>query len=378
MSNFFSASIVEFMKEGNIVFVAAPRDRYSDVLIEKGCVFYPINLDRSGMGIIKELTSFFDIYQLIKKLQPHVVLNFTPKLIIYGAIAASFNRVKVINSVAGLGSIFTGKGLKSWVGKVLLRISQPFADHVIFQNNDDMQTYIKHKFISSQHTSRVNGIGIDLNRFTPAIAPDDGVVRFILFSRMLKTKGINQFVSAAEQVSRYYENTLSNCNNIAPKVEFALLGFVDETHPQAISLEQLQCWEQHSSVCYLGESDDISSIVKNYDCVVLPSYYREGIPQCLIEACSMSKPVITTDNVGCRETVIHNTTGYLVEPKSVEALTKAMIDMIELTHAERLLFGHQGRLKAERDFCHIRVSKHYMQIIDEVTFNDGEPLEIVA
>ncbi len=363
--NFFRSSISEFMRDGNQVFVLAPRDAYTDRLINLGCIYKEIEVFRSGINPYQELKTFYKLYRIQGYVKPDVVLNFTPKINIYSTITAKLHRIPVVNSVAGLGSIFTEVGFKSFLGKSLLRLTQPFANHIIFQNPDDWNIYLESQFVKKECSSRVHGIGINLEYFKPHCAPDDNVVRFILVARMLKNKGVIDFVNAAVKVDEHYKIRKLAGFSI-PEYSFSLLGFVDEENPQGIPLEQLQQWHNNTVVNYLGATDDVYNIVKSQDCVVLPSYYREGVPQCLIEACAMAKPIITTDNVGCRETVTHDESGYIVPPRSVPELKEAMIKMIEIDHQDRLNFGRNGHEKAVRDFCHLKISRHYLDIIENV------------
>ncbi|MGL6315395.1 glycosyltransferase family 4 protein [Vibrio sp. WXL103] len=364
--NFFRSSITEFMSNGNRVYVLSPYDRYADKLNQLGCEHFDLDMDRSGISLSQEVRTMRRINVVMSALQPDCVLNFTPKLNIYSALMAKLQKRPVINSVAGLGSIFTEKSIKATVGKQLLRLTQPLADHVVFQNPDDWQIYLDNDYVKQENSSRVHGIGIDLSQFVPHEAPDDGITRFILVARMLKSKGVQEFVHAAQAVEEHYA-VRELAGETIPKFEFSLLGFVDETNPQGVSQAQLKYWHDNTLVDYLGETDDVFSVVKDYDCVVLPSYYREGIPQCLIEAASMAKPIITTDNVGCRETVEDGKSGLLVKPQSVPELKEAMIQMIELGHKRRLVYGRKGRRKAERDFCHLKISQHYLDVIKSVS-----------
>lgn len=363
--NFFSHSIRDFIKSHYQVHVLAPYDKYTEKLLELGCVYHDLSIDRSGANLVSEMKSLFCIYKTISKLSPDCVINFTPKLNIYSVLVCKTLNISVVNSIAGLGSIISERGFKPWLGRLLLRFTQPLADHIIFQNNDDLSVYLSNKFAVRDKTSRVNGIGVKLDKFVPHEADDDGIVRFILFARMLKNKGVVEFVEAAEAVSKYYIKQ-RKVSKFSPKVEFALLGFIDESNPQGISKSLLNFWNDQSYVEYLGETDDVFSIVKEYDCVVLPSYYREGIPQCLIESCAMAKPIITTNNVGCKETVIDGKSGYIIPPKNVSELTEAMLKMVSLSHSARIEMGKVGRKKAVRDFCHTQVSQHYMKIIKQV------------
>ncbi len=363
--NFFRSSIREFLAKGERVYIIAPKDDVSEKLVDMGCQFSTIKVNRSGASIVTELQTVIQLSRLIKQINPDFLLNFTPKMNIYGALIGYALGVKVINSVAGLGSIFSEKGLKPWLGKKLLRLTQPLANHTIFQNLDDQQVYIENNFVRKANCSRVKGIGIDLQYFKSCQSKDDGIVKFILVARMLKNKGIIEFIKAAENVDRYYQEMKEKGQRV-PNYAFSLLGFVDLQNPQAITASQLQKWNDTTLVKYLGGTDDVLSVVKDYDCVVLPSYYREGMPQCLIEACAMAKPIITTDNVGCKETVEHNVTGYIVAKKDVKSLQNAFIKMIELPHQKRILFGKNGRAKAEKEFCHLIVSTHYLAVMSDI------------
>ncbi|MCL1067027.1 glycosyltransferase family 4 protein [Shewanella olleyana] len=363
--NFFKASIIEFLNAGHKVYVLAPLDKYSSQLEDLGCSYSAVGVDRSGARISSEVSTLYSLYKHISQIKPDVVLNFTPKMNIYSTLVSRVLGVKVINSVAGLGSIFTEKGLKSKLGKVLLKLTQPLAHHVVFQNNEDKEIYLANRLVVSEKCSRVHGIGLDLASFPVHHSIDDNCTRFILVARMLKNKGVIDFVEAAKKVTQHYN--LKNAINVKKvNVEFSLLGFVDEQNPQRITYEQLMEWDANSGVNYLGETDDVFSIVKDQDCVVLPSFYREGLPQCLIEACSMGKPIITTHNVGCRDAVDDGVNGILVKPKSQDELVSAMVAIVESGHQQRVDMGMLGRKKAETEFCHLKISKHYLDIINRV------------
>jgi len=358
--NFLRPILFELHSAGYNLILVAPKDDYSGKLQALGYDYIELKLDRSGANLFNELKSLVRFISIYRKVKPSCILNFTPKVNIYSTLAGKLLRVPVINSVAGLGSIFTEKGIKSRLGKFLLKLTQPLAKHTVFQNNDDWSIYIKHSFISKEKSSKVNGLGIDLTEFTPWQREEDNSISFILFARMLKNKGVVEFVEAA----RIVRKSLSNGERSDVKLKFSLLGFVDTDNPQGIYSSQLEFWHKEGVVDYLGKTDRVYEVVKQYDCVVLPSYYREGMPQCLIEAAAMAKPIITTDNVGCRDIVEHDKTGYLVKPKSVESLASAMFKFIDLSYESRMAMGKKGREKAETDFSHIHVAKHYLCIIN--------------
>jgi glycosyltransferase involved in cell wall biosynthesis len=297
------------------------------------------------------LFSFFRIYRLLR---PDVVLNFTPKNNIYSTIAASFFDVKVVNNIAGLGMVFINDNYTSKLARFLYKTSQPRAHKIFFQNDDDKNIFLQYKLAPINILDRIPGSGADLERFSFTSSQDDGVVRFLLIARMLYDKGIGHYVEAARKLkAQYGEN-----------VEFNLLGFLDVNNPSAVSQSDMECWVQEGVVNYWGATDTVELEIAKVDCVVLPSFYREGVPKALLEACAMGKPIVTTDNVGCKETVDHGVNGYLCNPRSTESLIMQLEKMINHTHVERLKMGEQSRLKVEREFDEKIVISKYINAIE--------------
>ncbi|WP_131825537.1 glycosyltransferase, partial [Salinivibrio kushneri] len=203
-------------------------------------------------------------------------------------------------------------------------------------------------------TDRLPGSGVDLSRFSARLSDDDGKVRFLVVARMLYDKGIGHYVEAARRLKAEYGD----------RVECRLLGFVGVNNPTAVSKEEMQQWVDEGVVTYLGVSDKVEDEMAEVDCVALPSFYREGVPKSLLEAGAMAKPIITTDNVGCRETVDHTVNGYLCEPKSTESLYAAMKEMIEVGHSQRLIMGQASREKMQSTFDEKIIIKKYMDAVE--------------
>ncbi|QLO12771.1 glycosyltransferase family 4 protein [Citrobacter freundii] len=295
-------------------------------------------------------------YQIFLRLKPDLVFNFTPKVNIYSTLAAQFVKAKVVNNIAGLGSLFVSHSLASRIAKLLYRISQPLADFVFFQNEEDRKLFLDAGIVKQQFTDRLPGSGVDLSRFVVTPAPDDGSVRFILVARMLREKGVELYVEAARQLHQQY-----------PNLEFNLLGFIDEDNPSGISRTQIEQWQNDGTINYLGTTDDVTKVLANQDCVVLPSYYREGVPKSLLEAAAMGKPIVTTDNVGCRETVDNGLSGFLCTPNDLLSLKNALDKIITMTHAQRKKFGCTGRIKIENEFDENMIIKAYLSQLTNLT-----------
>ncbi|MGA6462666.1 glycosyltransferase family 4 protein [Klebsiella sp. K794] len=354
--NFRKGTIQALLEKGCDVIAVAPVDPYSEKLRELGCHFEPLYMDRGSTNPIKDMRTTWHYYQIFLRLKPDLVFNFTPKVNIYSTLAAQFVKAKVVNNIAGLGSLFVSHSLASRIAKLLYRISQPLADFVFFQNEEDRKLFLDAGIVKQQFTDRLPGSGVDLSRFVVTPAPDDGSVRFILVARMLREKGVELYVEAARQLHQQY-----------PNLEFNLLGFIDEDNPSGISRTQIEQWQNDGTINYLGTTDDVTKVLANQDCVVLPSYYREGVPKSLLEAAAMGKPIVTTDNVGCRETVDNGLSGFLCTPNDLLSLKNALDKIITMTHAQRKKFGCTGRIKIENEFDENMIIKAYLSQLTNLT-----------
>ncbi|EKO3977148.1 glycosyltransferase family 4 protein [Vibrio fluvialis] len=351
--NFRKNTIISLINNGFQVIAIAPKDGYSRKLFELGCDFIHVDIDQGGTNPIKDIKTLIRFSSVYSKVKPSVVLNFTPKNNIYGTLAAKLCRAKVINNIAGLGMVFINESITAKVARFLYKISQRKADKIFFQNEDDRKLFLDNKLADVSITERLPGSGVDLTRFTLQPAADDGVVRFLLVARMLYDKGIGHYVDAARALKAKHGDG----------VEFQLLGFVGVNNPSAITESEMQAWVDDGIVNYLGVSDNVEEDIAKVDCMVLPSFYREGVPKSLLEAGAMGKPIVTTDNVGCRETVDDGVNGYLCELRSTESLIEKLELMIQMTHEQRLEMGRQSRLKIEREFDEQIVINKYLDAV---------------
>lgn len=353
--NFRRNTITALVDAGYQVVAIAPKDDYSPKLESLGASFCHINIDQGGTNPVKDIGTFFSFIKIFKSVKPDVVLSFTPKNNIYGTLAGHFVGSKSVNNIAGLGMVFINEGLTSKIAKFLYKISQSKASKIFFQNEDDKKLFLESRLAPSYLVDRLPGSGADLNRFQVRPANDDGIIRFLLIARMLYDKGIGHYVEAARALKSKYGD----------KVEFRLLGFLDVNNPSAVSSSDMQKWVKEGIVNYLGTSDCVEEEIAKVDCMVLPSFYREGVPKSLLEAGAMGKPIITTDNVGCRETVDDGVNGYLCEARSTESLIEKLELIIQMSHELRLNMGRQSRLKIEREFDEQIVINKYLDAVKE-------------
>lgn len=357
--NFRKNTIISLINKGYRVIAISPKDQYSEKLEELGAEFIHVAIDQGGTNPLNDVKTFFSLLMIFRKARPDVVLNFTPKNNIYGTLAASIVGVKSINNIAGLGMVFINENLTSKIARFLYKISQPKATKIFFQNEDDKKLFEKYKLAPVSITDRLPGSGADLSRFTLYPASDDGVIRFLLIARMLYDKGIGEYVHAARVLKQKYGS----------KVEFNLLGFLDVNNPSAVSKSDMQSWVDEGIVNYLGTSDCVENEISKVDCMVLPSFYREGVPKSLLEAGAMGKPIVTTDNVGCRETVDDGINGYLCTPRCSDSLVEKLDLMINHSHEKRLAMGIASRRKIEEEFDEAIVINKYLDAVDKCLKN---------
>ena len=350
--NFRYNLIKELKKEGyEIVLISTP-DKYTEIL-KKEFEFYPIYIDSKSTNPIKESLIYRSFYKALKETKPDILLTFTIKPNIYGTLAAKKLGIKTINNISGLGSLFLGGSISTKIGKLLYKKALSKTDKVFFQNRDDLELFLKENLVSKEKCDILPGSGVNLEKFKPVkIEKKDNIFRFLLIARMLWDKGIGEYVEAAKILKQKYKN-----------VEFLLLGAIGVDNPTAIPKEKIKEWEEKGLVRYLGTTDNVGQEIAKADCVVLPSYYREGVPRVLLEAAAMEKPIITTNNVGCKETVDNGINGFLCEVKNPKDLADKMEKMLNLSEKERIKMGKAGRKKMEREFDEKIIIRKYLQLI---------------
>lgn len=315
-------------------------------------------MSRSGMNIKEELGTLRFLYLLYKREKPDVVHHVGMKTILWGTLAAKFAKVNgVVNAVSGLGGFFAEDN-KSILAKVMPKVLRN-SHHgqnllVIFQNHEDETMYVKKGIISNNQVRFIKGSGVNLNDFCYTQELTDGKINAILTARMIVEKGVFLLTEAAERLRKDYES----------KVEFWLVGGLDD-HPGAITKEQLDAVCDGKYIKWLGYRTDVKELLQQSHIVAFPSYYMEGLPKSLIEACAIGRPIITTQSIGCKDTVDDGVNGFLIPPKNVDALTdklKILIDDAEL----RQKMGKAGRKKAEKEFSLDVVIEKHLSIYNEL------------
>lgn len=360
--NFRSNLINALVNDGHEVLAIAPLDAYSErlTMINDRVKFEPIKIDQSGTNPFKDIRTSVSFLRIYRKSAPAAVLNFTPKNNIYSTLAASRLGIPIINNIAGLGSVFINEGPVAFIARQLYRHSQNRAEKIFFQNKEDMDLFLQANFVDCKRTERLPGSGVDLARFQFTPLPDDGKIRFLLVARLLYEKGIKEYMLAAKNLKEKY-----------PHVEFRLLGFLDANNPSAIPKHVIQAWHDEGILTYLGATDRVEEEIIKAHCMVLPSYYREGVPRSLLEGAAMGRPIITTDNVGCRETVEHNVTGFLCNSRDAASLQSAMESLITLDRASLHSMGKNSRDLVQKNFDENIVIDRYVHSLRTLLQTQG-------
>src|SRR5690606_6264775 len=275
-----------------------------------------------------------------------------------GNFAKIGTRIKSLNWITGLG--FYGLESRNWrdkISKILMTKLYKYSfnknDILVFQNKDDV-AFFKERGILKQKRFRITpGSGINLDKFTPSV-PDTSIVKFIFVGRLIETKGIRLFIRAAEVLKKQFHD-----------LEFIVIGGLDEGNPNAIQKEEIDVLMKKGTVTYLGHVDNVISYVSDSSVFVLPSMYREGVPRSILEALSLGRAIITTDNVGCRETVIKNYNGILIPKNSIEDLINAM-SFLYNNRNKIIEYGQNSRKLAEDKFDVSIVNRIMLNSLEEL------------
>lgn len=354
--NFRGVLLAAIARAGHETIACAPG--YDPTVVEQlknfGVKYEPIFLDRTGIQPLHDAKTMICLVRLLQRIQPDMTLGYTIKPVIFGSLAARLAGVpNRFSLITGLGFSFVDSpnpSLKKCALNHLIRLLYRFSLStnrvVFFQNPDDRNLFAQSKLVNPTQAVVINGSGIDLNYFYRAPIQASGPV-FLLIARLLKDKGIREYIDAAQLIKRNHPETI-----------FLLVGPTD-SNPAAISIEEIATWNSSGSVEYLGEVSDVRPVIARSTVYVLPSY-REGMPRTILEAMSMGRPIITTDVPGCRETVIEGYNGFLVTPRSSTSLAEAMKRFI--IHPELVTqMGNNSRAIAKEKFDVNTVNEHMMK-----------------
>jgi glycosyltransferase involved in cell wall biosynthesis len=345
----------DFIKNGHTVIALGqePEVDWNDKFNEYNIEYRQLYVERNGTNPLKDIKTYRMLYKFMKNEKPDKVFTYQAKTIIYGSIAAKLNDItEVYPLIAGLGSIFRGTGFKNKIVKTILKIEYRIAckcsKKVFFQNNDDKNGFVSNGLIEDDKTVIINGSGVNLEKFRPT--PPTKECAFLFIGRLIKDKGIMEYLEACKEVKIKY-----------PNIRCLLVGPYD-SNPSALKPEELKTYIESGVIEYYGEQSDVGPFIAKCSTYILPSYH-EGTPKTVLEAMAIGRPIITSDAPGCRETVIDGVNGFLVPVKNLNVLAEKMIWMIE--HKEKAEIMGQESLKiCRKKFDVIKVNEVILKTMD--------------
>lgn len=344
----FRGELIErLIKEGYEVTVSFPSGPYGEgkeISKQYGCKFIETEIERRGTNPFHDFVLLNNYIEIIRTEKPDYVLGFTVKCDVYGGIACRLTKTPFIANITGLGKGLADGGMTELITKNLYKIAVRKANCVFFQNEHDKE-YFDRNGIRYKKSVVLPGSGVNVSKFTQMPYSDEGKTVFTYMSRVMKAKGIDQFLDAARELH-------------SEDVEFHVFGHCEEDYEGILKKEQAD-----GTIIYHGFVDDIKEAVKMSHCIVSPSYHPEGISNVLLEAAASGRPIITTDNVGCRETVEDGVTGYIVRKRDSQDLIKKMRIFLGLPYEQKREMGVRGRQRVVKDFDREIVVNAYMDEI---------------
>lgn len=345
----FRLEIVErFLEDGHDVYISSPYGERIDDLVAIGAKHYNIEMNRHGMNLKEEVSLLKEYKKLMKEIEPDIVLGFTIKPNIYGAIAAKKNNIPFVANITGLGTAVETPGLSQKIIILLYKYAFTKVQRIFFQNTENMQFFVKNKIANKVH-DLLPGSGVNLERYPLCEYPNNEVIKFAFISRIMKEKGIDQYLESAEYIKKKYSN-----------VEFHVCGFCEEGYDG-----KLQEMHEKGIVIYHGMIRNVNDFMKEMHCIIHPTYYPEGISNVLLEACATGRPIITTDRSGCREVVDDGINGYMIPQKNSEGLILAITNFLNLSFDEQKKMGENARSKVEKEFDRKIVVEKYVKEVEK-------------
>lgn len=361
MINFRKELIMGLSKNHEVFcLVSDYTEKDKDIVASFGAIPLDYSLNSKGLNPFKDIIATIELYKIIKKHKPDIVFSFFVKPVIFSSIAAKFAKTKrIVGMIEGLGNAFTinpkGSDSKTKIIKfvqiLLYKISLPLLDNLIFLQNDDKKDLVDKYKIKVKNIDILGGIGVDLDKFNYSI-PKMKPIKFIFIARLLAQKGIFEYLEAAKTIKEKYKEN----------VEFIVLGSFDEKNPFSLSKKVLDDYVKSGIITYPGFVNNPNEWIKNSSVFVLPSYYREGIPRSIQEAMAIGRAIITTNTVGCKETVIDGVNGFLIPLFDTKTLAEKMKYFIQNPQKINEM-GKESRKIAQEKFNVYKVNKKLINFI---------------
>lgn len=329
----FRKELIEKLLEDNEVVISLPYGELIEPLKSIGCKFINTPIDRRGINPLRDINLFSLYLKLLKNQKPDLVITYTIKPNVYGGLACRLMRVPYVVNITGLGTAFENGGLLKKIVTIMNKISCKKAKVVIFENEQNRQLFINEKIVQESKTHRLNGAGVNLEKYTVSEYPHGEMTKFLFMGRVMAEKGIDELFEAM----KILVNDGYNC-------ELDVLGAYEENYKERIEEYEAAGW-----LHYYGYQKDVRPFIERCHCFVLPSWH-EGMANTNLESAASGRPVITSNIHGCKEAVVDGKTGFTVEKKNSSDLYRVMRKFLELSYEERKDMGLAGRIHMEQVF----------------------------
>lgn len=346
----FRRELLEELVKEHQVAVCLPNGEFVRNIEEMGCEFIDCTvLERRGMNPVKELKLLRFYRKLLKEKKPDIVFTYTIKPNVYGGMACAAQNIPYAANITGLGTAVENAGIIQKITLTLYKLGLRKAQKVFFQNGENKEFMLAKKVVRGAY-DQLPGSGVNLKQYVPLDYPKEDTVDFVFIARVMKEKGIDNYLEAAKVIRKKY-----------PETRFHICGFCEDDYS-----EQLKELEEQGVILYHGMVKDMTKIYERISCTVHPTYYPEGLSNVLLESCASARPIITTDRAGCREVIEDGVNGYICRQNDSEDLIRQIEKFLALSADKRKAMGLAGRAKVEREFDRQIVVEKYVQEVGKV------------
>jgi galacturonosyltransferase len=332
--NFRRELMKRLVDEGNEVFISIPAANENRFFNDMGCTIIETPVDRRGINPIRDFGLIINYIRIMKKIKPDIIFSYTIKPNIYGCMASNITKLSQVSNITGTGGTFLKKDVVSYIVKYLYKFSLRSSYKIFFQNNGDKDYFVMNNMVKKNY-AMLPGSGVNLEQYALCELPSHDTINFIFLGRIMKLKGMDQYLEAAKIIKKSYLN-----------INFYIAGFIEEEDYKLIIDE----YHSKGIIDYIGFQKDVKSWIEKCHCTILPSHGGEGVPNVLLESAAMGRICIASRISGSIDVITDGVTGYLFETGNAEDLADKVRKFIELDHEDKKQMGLAGRAKVEREF----------------------------
>lgn len=344
----FRSEVIRKLREKHEVIICVPEGRFTQVFKDMGCRFVDCSLlERRGTSIVADLKLFQFYYRFLKEEMPDMVFTYTIKPNVYGGMACSLLGIPYVVNITGLGSAVENGGLMQKLTLFLYKLGLKKAQKVFFQNTANRDFMLQQGVIKGEY-DLLPGSGVNLEHYYLMDYPQGDTIDFLFIARVMKQKGIDQYLDCAKYIREKY-----------PQTRFHICGFCEEAYQ-----EVLKDLNDKGIIIYHGLVDNMVEMQAMSSCTLHPTFYPEGLSNVLLESCASGRPIITTDRPGCREVVDNGVNGYVVKERDSQDLIEKVEKFLSLSYEERREMGLAGRRKVEKEFDRKIVIDKYLKELE--------------